>query len=82
MITNQNFFNLIDLIKSIYVKPMLHLVKTICLSPLSGIAKISVFITYINTALKVLDNVVKPDRNKRNIDWKAKMDNSNITHLT
>lgn len=45
-------------------------------------AKISVFITYINTALKVLDNVVKPDRNKRNIDWKAKMDNSNITHLT
>lgn len=62
---------------------MLHLVKNYMPFPLvRNKAKISVLTTYINTALKVLDNVVKPDRNKRNIDWKVKMDNSNITHLT
>ena len=61
---------------------MLHLVKNYMPFPLGIRQRYPVLITYINTALKVLDNVVKPDRNKRNIDWKAKMDNSNITHLT
>lgn len=50
---------------------MLHLVKDYMPFPLvRNKAKISVLITYINTALKVLDNVVKPDKNKRNMDGK------------
>ena len=52
---------------------MLHLVKDYMPFPLvRNKAKISVLITYLNTSLKVLDNVVKPDINKRNMEWKAR----------